>query len=313
MKQLPPLNALKAFSIAAEQLSFTRAADLLNVSQGAVSRQVRLLEEHLGVELFQRHHRSLSLTPEGHLLAQELAPAFNRISAVADTLRSQSRPLRIKAAATLTNRWLLPRLHDFESRHAGKVQLATVRTPVNPIEVGFDAALIYCPGPPHTPLPGSELLFEELMMPVCNPLLLDDPEKPLSMEQFLRLPILWNHAEGRDWQQWSAALGISELPEPSLIFDTDTEAMQAAISGHGVCLSNLSFISRELSEGQLVSPIDTPLVATGHYYWVVNPQSLKKSLLEQFHHWLCEQAAASMWITEEEEETVYPAANHRAD
>jgi len=247
-------------------------------------------------------------------MAQELAPAFERIAAVSDTLRSQSRPLRIKAAATLTNRWLLPRLHDFESHHQGsKVQLATVRMLVNPVDDGFDAALIYCPGPPHTPLPGSELLFEELMVPVCNPQLLDDPAKPLSPEQFLRLPILWNHAGGRDWQQWAAAMGITNLPDPSLIFDTDSEAMQAAIAGHGVCLANQSFISRELSDGSLITPIEAPLIATGHYYWVVNPQSLKKPLLQQFRHWLCEQAADSMWITEEEEEIVYPATNHRAD
>lgn len=292
MRRLPPLNALRAFEAAARHLSFTRAADELHVTQGAVSRHVKGLEEVLGVPLFHRRQRGLELTREGAAFLPRLSDAFDQIARAAAALGREQRDLTIKVLPTFAIRWLIPRLTRFQQAHPQiEVRLTTSWYPIDFNHEEFDAGIT------HTGYLGTterrDMIIEETLAPVCAPSLLSGTN-PLRRPEDLRHHTLLHrsadHREWRDWLRRHKIRGVSA--DAGQDFDLDDPAWRAAAAGLGVAVADLQFVHDDLAAGRLVQPFDLPPMKGGAYYLVYPDHSADLPKLAAFRDWLHAEAAA---------------------
>jgi LysR family glycine cleavage system transcriptional activator len=251
--RLPPLNALRAFLTAAKHLSFTRAAVELNVTHGAVSRQVRSLEDHLGVALFERLVRQISLTAEGQQLFAEIAPAMDQIGAAARALmvRAPARVVRINARPSLAVRWLIPRLPDFVAHYPGiEPQLVTTTLPPDKSPDAFDIAIRRgLDGWPQT-VKVQPFLEDELVVVAAPSLLRSRPvREPKALSQHVLLSC---RTRRQDWDDWKTHIGAPRLrPASRLQFDHLHLVLQAAVDGLGVALSPVSHLGTDVTSRRL--------------------------------------------------------------
>ncbi|MBK5513606.1 LysR substrate-binding domain-containing protein [Pseudomonas sp. TH15] len=290
MKRLPPLPALHTFLITAQCCNFTRAAEQLHITQGAVSRQIAGLEDHLGYELFIRQARGLDLTAEGREWLPRVQQIFGLIGEAVEQIGAKRETLQLKAP-TCVMRWLLPRLMQWQKERPDvPVELTTtVRHGVDFHREQFDAAVIYG-APPDTSL-ASLRLFDEQLTPVCSPLLLKGTptlNTPADLQQHLLL-----HPT-HDIQDWSVWLNAAELQLNNISsgqhFETLDLAMSMASQGTGVAIGDWSLIGDDLSAGRLVMPFELK-VKTGLAYYLVLPPAVEPSPpLEELMIWLVEQA-----------------------
>ena len=269
MRRLPPLNALQIFETVARHRSFTRAAEHLCLTQGAVSRQILALEDYYQFPLFKRHAKGLTLTAEGELLLPAVKESFARIEEVSLRLTRQRTDLALKVP-TCVMRWMLPKIMRFQAEHPNlQVQITTtwqheVDFSVEP----FDAAIIYgsSPGVGMHAVP----LFDERLTPVCMPHLLD--EKPLNgVADLVRHTLLDPTRDHRDWKLWLDCVGATEVDAslgPS--FETLDMATNAAMQGFGVAIGDATLVAEDVAAKRLVMPFDT-LVETGARYYFVHP------------------------------------------
>ena len=291
MKRLPPLPALHTFLVTAQCCNFTRAAQLLHITQGAVSRQIAGLEDHLGYPLFLRQARGLSLTREGQDWLPRVQQVFTLIEEGVQQVGARSTTLQLKAP-TCVMRWLLPRLMEWQAlRPDVPVELTTtVQHGVDFRREVFDAAVVYGARPNH----GLQTLklFDEQLTPVCAPQLLNGA-LPLQQVADLDLHMLLHPTrDQRDWHAWFDAAGAS-LPRQGKgqHFETLDMAMSMASQGTGVAIGDWSLIADDLRCGRLVAPF--PLkVSTGQAYYLVRPQGSASAALLELLAWLCEQAQA---------------------
>lgn len=289
MKRLPPLPALHTFMITAQCCNFTRAADLLHITQGAVSRQIAGLESHLGYALFQRQARGLSLTAQGRELYPRIQQVFNLIDEAVEQVGAKREALQLKAP-TCMMRWLLPRLLQWQKERPDvPVELTTtVQHEVDFRREEFDAAVVYGTAPSNAAF---HHLFDEQLTPVCSQQLLNGttPLKTLSdLEQHM---LLHPTRDERDWEAWLEAAGtkVSNIGKGQH-FDTLDLAMSVASQGTGVAIGDWSLIGEDLSAGRLVTPFELK-VRTGQAYYLVYPQRPEPSApLLELMDWLVKQA-----------------------
>ncbi|MEH0018405.1 MAG: LysR substrate-binding domain-containing protein [Desulfobacter sp.] len=276
IRHLPSLNALRAFESAARHLSFTKAAEELYVTQGAVSRLVKQLETELQVKLFHRLHRQLALTDPGRLLLAPLTDAFDTMNAALGRLKKHPMDLKLKVHPSFAIRWLIPRLHRFQRAHPRiQVQLTTSSVNVDFGRENFDMGIIYLDAGSSDKKKsrlgaGRMKIVEEVLTPVCSPALLSKAtplETPGDLANHL---LLHNNPEQKEWRLWSRSAGVKGLPfDRGQIFEVDDAALQAAASGLGVALGNINLIKGDLDTGMLVEPFagrDGMLVNCGVYY-----------------------------------------------
>ncbi|UFX45530.1 transcriptional regulator GcvA [Bradyrhizobium sp. 41S5] len=258
-RSLPPLNAVRAFEAAARLGSFKEAAAELSVTHGAVSQQIRLLEEWLGAPaLFRRSVRRVVLTPAGAALLAEFAPALDRISAAVQQHRERRGDaavavLRVNALATFSLRWLLPRMSRFRAEHPDiEVRLSTSNDPVDALPESFDVVIRGGPDTFHGF--SSRFLVSERRLPVCSPSLLE--RLPLhEIADLSRHTLLHVTSMPRLWRDWLAEAGHSALePAAALTFDHFYLTIQAALDGLGVAMGPTALISDDLAAGRLVTP-----------------------------------------------------------
>ena len=264
---LPSLNSLRAFEAAARHLSFTRAAKELSVTQGAVSRQIKQLESQLGIILFLRRHRELRLTDQGRLLQPQLSRAFDIMVRAVARIRDQQQDLSLKVHPTFAIRWLIPRLHHFQSRYPDiRVRLTTSGVNASFSQENFDAGITHL----GADQPGirREKILEERLVPVCAPSLLA-AGPPLSCPEDLRHhTLLHNNPDLKEWQAWADQRGLTGLSlERGQVFEVDDAALQAATAGLGVALGDLFLVRDELDAGRLVAPLGMDPICTGFYYF----------------------------------------------
>ncbi|MFW0757420.1 LysR substrate-binding domain-containing protein [Pseudomonas sp. H11T01] len=289
MKRLPPLPALHTFMITAQCCNFTRAADLLHITQGAVSRQIAGLESHLGYPLFQRQARGLSLTAQGRELYPRIQQVFNLIDEAVEHVGAKREALQLKAP-TCMMRWLLPRLLQWQKERPDvPVELTTtVQHAVDFRREEFDAAVVYGTAPGNAAF---HHLFDEQLTPVCSQQLLNGttPLKTLTdLEQHM---LLHPTRDERDWEAWLEAAGtkVSNIGKGQH-FDTLDLAMSVASQGTGVAIGDWSLIGEDLSAGRLVMPFELK-VRTGQAYYLVYPERPEPSEpLRELMDWLVEQA-----------------------
>jgi LysR family glycine cleavage system transcriptional activator len=290
MKRLPPLSALHTFLITAQCCNFTRAAEQLHITQGAVSRQIAGLEEHLGYPLFIRLARGLAMTAEGREWLPRVEKIFGLISEATEQIGQQRETLQLKAPSCVM-RWLLPRLLQWQKERPDvPVKLtASLQHGVDFQREQFDAAVIY--GAPPDNSPGALHLFDEQLTPVCSPLLLKGSpalNAPADLQQHL---LLHPTHDIQDWSVWLNAAGLQlQNISSGQHFETLDQAMSMASHGTGVAIGDWSLIGDDLRAGRLVMPFALK-VKTGLAYYVVLPPGTEPSPpLEELMIWLTEQA-----------------------
>ncbi len=290
-RPLPPLNALRAFEVAARLLSFTRAADEMNVTQAAISHQVKALEERLGVKLFRRLPRRLLLTDEGQALLPDLRDAFNRMALAVDRIsaRSATGTLTVSSMTTIVMTWLVPRLPRFQTAHPEiDVRLMTTQRLVDFAREDIDVAIRFGTGK----WPGAkvERMFGEVLTPLCGKQFIGRIKTPSDLRS---LPLL-RTTEEDEWPIWFAAAGVEAVDGiRGPIFDSTMIGVQAAIDGLGVIMGPAALFADDLASGRLFQPF--PLaVETGKSYWLVTPETMAdRPKVKAFRDWIVAEVARS--------------------
>src|SRR3984893_11842912 len=260
--RLPPLNAIKAFEAAARLGSFTRAAEELSVTHGAVSRQIRLLEDWLGTKLFLRTSRNAVPTRAGTNLVSGAGPAPHRVASTSLRVRSGEAlgVLHISALPTFAMRWLIPRLPEFQREHpALETRIVTASTPAE--QFGMDVDVVVS-GPARQPGWIGSRFLGEAYLPLLSPGLMK--QRSLCSPADLAQHTLLHAATRRQmWLRWLTAAGVPDLkPARDQVFEHFYFAIQAAIEGLGVVMGPLALISEELRAGRLLAPINEPALRT---------------------------------------------------
>src|SRR5882724_11221108 len=245
MSRLPSLNGLRAFEAAARHLSFTNAAAELNVTQTAISHQIRRLVEELGIPLFVRQNRSLVLTPAAQDYLPGIRAAFQDLRQATDRLlrKDDDRVLTVSTLASFAAKWLLPRLASFQETHPEiDVRITTSMELVDFRKDNVDAAIRYGRG--HWPGLRAIWLMADELFPVCSPALLKG-EHPLRQPKDLAYHVLL-HTSGvhDDWRLWLTAAGlpIKTTALHGLTFDMLFMTIQAAIDGLGIAIGRTSYV-----------------------------------------------------------------------
>src|ERR1700751_5523794 len=293
--RLPSLNGLRAFEAAARHLSFTLAASELNVTQTAISHQIRRLEEELGLRLFIRKNRALALTPQARDYLPGVRAAFNDLRlATARLLRKDDdNVLTVSTLASLAAKWLLPRLSTFQETHPGiDVRITTSTSLVDFRNGDVDAAIRYGRG--HWPGLRADWLMADELFPVCSPSLLKG-DRPLKCPQGLAHHTLLHTSGGYedDGRLWLPAAGlpadISSKPTAAT-FDLIFMTVQAAIDGIGVAMGRTSYVQDDIAKGRLVVPFKIALPADAGFYLVSPEGAAEPPKLRAFRQWLIDSA-----------------------
>ena len=292
--RLPPLNALRAFEAAARHQSIARAADELCVTQGAVSRHVKLLEEDLGVSLFRRLPRGIELTEQGRRFLPVLTDAFESIAMGARRAAAAKRDLKIVCPPSFSIRWLIPRLGAFrESFPDIEIRLTTTDYDREDFyggdfDLGFDCGY---PGRPE----GIEAvtLLPELLTPVCAPALLDGRTLD-GPEDLAGFKLLHTTTDRRDWTVWLEAYGVAGVdPGSGEVFPNLDMAVKAAVMGQGMTMGDMVLAADELETGKLICPLpDFTLTTDWEGYCLYGPAGCwDDSRVAAFKAWLVETVA----------------------
>jgi LysR family glycine cleavage system transcriptional activator len=285
-RRLPPLNALPNFEAAARHLSFSRAAEELQVTHGAVSRAVANLEDHLGVQLMIRATRSVRLTPIGASYAAELRDILEHLAAATSAATGQSSGIvSVSTIDSFAARWLMPRLSRFRRAHGDiDVRVAMSERLTDFVSDGIDIA-IRCGGGQYPGL-SSELLMKEDHFPVCSPTLLKG-RYPLRTPADLARHTLLHDVFTVDWAIWLHSAGIDHVdPHRGPTFLSSDHAIQAAVRGKGVVLGRSALVADDLAAGRLVRPFEFSLPAGFAYYVVYPPRALQRPNVKAFRDWL---------------------------
>ncbi|MFP3557583.1 transcriptional regulator GcvA [Paraburkholderia sp. SIMBA_049] len=269
-RHLPPLNPLKAFEAAARHLSLTQAAIELHVTQVAVSRQVKLLEDHVGTQLFIRGNRSITLTPQGERLQRRLGPAFDEIESAIKSINGRTRRevLSIQAYTTFAQRWLIPLMSRFREEHPEiEVRLSTSTAPVDFERQNVDAAIRSGNG--DWPGLAADYLAPIELMPVIGRKLLRHGTPLATPADLRRHTLLHSLARPDDWASWLASVGEKKIDGyDGLKFESSALAFEAAVQGMGVAIGSRVLISEALAEGTLIAPFALTCRLSSNYYLV---------------------------------------------
>ncbi|AXJ04824.1 transcriptional regulator [Pseudomonas fluorescens] len=290
LPRLPSLNGLRAFECAARHMSFTRAAEELNVTQTAISHQIRRLEDELGVRLFMRLKDGLALTDEGNAYLPGIRSAFLELRYSTEKLleSSNNSVLTISTLVSVASKWLLPRLPSFREAHPQiDVRISASTELVDFRKGGIDAAIRYGDG--NWPGLRADWLMSDEIFPVCSPRLLTS-DKPLKTPADLtHHPLL--HVSGltaNDWNDWLHAAGQPPLKAKGsrLTFDLAMMAVQSAIDGQGVCIGRSTYVDDDLRAGRLVAPFDLRLKSDSGFYLVTPHDQAESKKIVAFRGWL---------------------------
>ena len=327
-RALPPLNGLRAFEAAGRHLSFSKAAQELNVTPAAISHQIKGLEDHLQVQLFRREPRALLLTDAGQRALPEVRAAFEQLAEAVEGLRdageASQHVLTVSAVPSLSAKWLVPRLDRFRRQHPEiDVLLDATGTLVDfSREQEIDMGLRYGTGD----YPGLETirLAPGDVVPVCSPEVANaDPplQRPEDLATRTLIHTRWGSgATDPDWGEWLRSAGVSDVDSRrGPRFNHSEYALQAALQGQGVALVMRVLVEDDLAAGRLVAPFDTPGSGPGRdraprfSYWIVVPKAkLKLKRVRAFRDWLLDEMAATR-EEREAEDTPVPAGSSKSE
>lgn len=283
MRRLPPLAALRAFEAAARHLSFKRAAEELLVTPTAVSHQIRLLEETMGLRLFERRTRQVVMTEAAQRLYPVLRDGFDTFTRTIDGLRARPSTVTLTATRAFTARLLVPRVASFQERRPDvTLRLLAADEPVDLAAGTADLAIRYGGGV----YPGlrSEPLGTDRLAPVAHPALgLTAPEQ-LAQHRLIHFEWRVPHPEKPSWPRWFAAAGLPERGASALHCTDESHAIQAVAAGHGVGLLSLTLVAAELAAGTLVQPFGPAIEGMGFH--LVRRPGLENEAIEAVRGWI---------------------------
>ncbi len=297
-RRLPPLDLLLSFEAAARHLSFTRAAQERFVTQSAISRQIRALEDELGIALFRRAHRRILLTPAGEELAAACASLLGGLRDTLERLRAPRgrRVLVVTTMPGLASLWLIPRLSRFMRLQPDvDVRIDVTAERRDLAADGIDVAIRYgsCEGSE------GHRLFSEEVVPVCSPALLASDDGPLrepadlARHTLLRLEAEYS-APLQDWQPWLTAMGLAELRSRAVLsFSSYHEVVAAAVHGQGVALGRRPLIDALLEDGSLVTPFTGSVASARAYFVVTSPDAAGRPEVGALIDWLLAEARSA--------------------
>ena len=294
MQTLPPLNAIRAFEAAARNRSFSRAANELHVTQGAISRHIKTLEESLNCQLFLRHPQGVELTDAGEQLLPDLTSSFERITQAIRRVSVSDKELKIIAAPTMAIRWLIPYLQQYQVENPDiRISTSWFKSSYDEFfEGGFDIGFD-CESSSITRPEGLESMFliSESLTPVCSPEYLkavgpiNNPQDMAGFTLIHSTPNQW------DWRMWFEHIGIdASHADQERVFDTAEMAISAAINGMGIAIVDMNFIQAELKDGRLVAPVDVVLREGTGYHLFTRRGRLQERKLKTFVDWILQKA-----------------------
>jgi LysR family transcriptional regulator, glycine cleavage system transcriptional activator len=275
--KLPSLNGLKVFECAARHMSFTKAAAELNVTQTAISHQVRRLEDELGIRLFHRYKERLELTESGQSYLQGVSLAFNQLRFSTEQVLEgcNNNRLTVSTLASFASKWLLPRLGSFRTVHPElDIRVSASTDFVDFVVGGADTAIRYG----HGEWKGlrSDWLMGDQIFPVCSPELLSGSKPLKSLDDLKNHTLLQvSGVTSDDWTTWLGAAGLPTnlAGRARLTFDLALMAVQAAVDGHGVCIGRKAYVEDDIKAGRLVAPFNIS-VTTDRSFYLVSPSDL---------------------------------------
>ncbi len=298
MKNIP-LKSLRFFESAARNLSFKLAAEELNVTPAAVGKQIKTLEEYLGIPLFVRMTRAIALTAEGQVVFPGVRDALNKIETTFDQLqrRDDDRILSVTTVHSFAAKWLFPRLGKFSLKHPDiDVRLTATRQVMDFSRDQVDIAIRIAPQEPKSPHLETVRLFGESFLPVSAPELLQKgPE--LKKPSDLR-----NHTLIHDdtmavyqdcnWSDWLRAFDVADIDTSrGPRFNPSTMPIQAAINGLGVALARKSLVRDDLEQGKLVAPFEMEMPSKVAYYLLYPREYSEFDKIQKFRDWVLEEVA----------------------
>lgn len=289
-KALPPLDPLIAFEAAARQLSFTRAAEELDLSQAAVSQQIRNLEQSLGTALFVRSHRAVRLSSAGRAYQHTVNSALRQLAAATADLRAPPRGARLTVAAdqSISSMWLLPRLPGFQRMHSS-VRLRLIASDEERDCLADDVQMAIIHGDGHWPGYHARKLFDEEVFPVCSPRYLESMPPVAQASDLLSGQLLELEDEHWDWINWQTWLGQNHTHLPAghaaLQINNYPLLIDAAKNGQGIALGWRYLVDADLQSGQLVKALNVSVATQFGYYLVWRDSVDQPVASRQFLHW----------------------------
>lgn len=288
---LPPPNSLFAFEVTARHLSFTKAATELRVTQAAVSRQIRLLEDHLGEPVFERVHRGIVLTPYGRALYDSVSSYLGNVAKTVAEIRCRAsgNDVTISASNAVSAHWLMHSIQRFHATHPEfSVRLVSDDPPPEPA-VGGDVDLVLRFGNGEWPGFVATRICDEEVFPVCSPGFLERTG-PIEPQMLRTLPLIESSAYrsyfSLTWGPWLHHLGI-EIPNPRRVtFSNYMIALEAARTGHGLALGWRRCVQGLLSRGELMRAIDLSLSVAGGYYIAEPQDAVPRPATDALRTWL---------------------------
>ena len=295
LRKLPPLKSLRGFEAATRHQSIREAAEELCLTHPAVSHQVQLIEEALGVTLFVQEGRRIVSTAEGRALYPYVRSAFESLIEGVEAARRHSldKPLRVQTYVTASIRWLAKRAPQFLQDHPDiKLILSTCAVEWEFDEVHADVGLVYCetlPDPRHfhwTPL------FEYGLFPVCSPQMAAKLGPNPKVAELLKHPLVTINTEVQNWHTWFEAAGVSFKPESQfMVVDTLAVALELALDNEAIVLVNGPFVTQDLANGRLVRPLEHTAVCPGSWGLICRKEMRENYRIKTFVDWVVSNAA----------------------
>jgi len=297
-RRLPPLNALRAFEAAARLMSFTKAAEELNVTQAAISHQVKSLEESLGLQLFHRLNRRLVLTDAGERYLPPLREALDMMQLATDRLLAdeQANSLRITVLPSFAAKWLLPRLPRFRERHPDiDVLMSATEKLIDFTRDNVDLGIRYGRG--RYPGLRVDVLMHDSIFPICSPKLMEGPYPLNTPADLKHHTLLHDQVAGTeddpDWRLWLKTAGVSGIdPSRGPGFSHTNLVVEATVAGQGVALGRSLMADDDIAAGRLIQPFGPKMTSTYVYTVVCLPENADLPKVRLFRDWIMEEAAS---------------------
>jgi LysR family glycine cleavage system transcriptional activator len=289
MNQPPPLNALRAFDVAGRHLNFRAAADEMGVTQGAVAQQVRLLEAHLGIPLFERQPKGLAFTPSGRSHHTGVAAALGDLRSATDTLRPEPGKVLVSVTPTFAAKWFIPNLPEFSMAHPDiDLRILATEKVLSFHGDGIDLA-VRQGKPPFGAALNAIRLFRQEIIAVAAPQFLQGHTLPLDSMTLARLPKLYD--AHNLWPEFLKTLKIEDRGGHGLRLSQTALAIDAALSGQGVALVSRFLVTRDLAASNLVQVTPETLTGEQDFYLLAARQPKRSPATEAVLRWFSSKAA----------------------
>lgn len=288
MTKLPPLNALRYFLVAARTLSFKKAAEELFVSQAAISQHIKTLESHLGVPLFVRQTRRVTLTQDGQRLLPYVQAGFDSFVTGVGLLNQDTTPkvLNLTVVESLSSRWLVPRLQSFQDAHP---EIRVRLEPENKVRqfAGSDLDLAIRFGEGHYAGLESRFLIDDKYVLVCHPSLVNRYTKPQDLYSLALLEEV-GPVTGAAWSAFIAKYGLNNdrFKKSLEVEDSTVTIVEAVLAGQGIAMLRYNLIYQQIQREQLVQLFDFSYPSAYSYFLVAPPHYFNRAKIQKFESWL---------------------------